>query len=260
MIDRGFITIKRGILSHPIVGAVKPFSVYEAWQWLLFEAAYKARRVNVGGVVVHHNRGQLSHSERFLAEKWGWSKSKVHRFLRRLETELMVNLCKDHETNLITICNYDEHQLGRTADEPASEPQTGPAADQQRTKDKEGKKEIIDIDTPADAGTVAVFPDEPSTESVESPRGLAQKYAFESGVIKLNAHDLDLWRKSFSNLDLDAELLSLTEWAAGLSPGRWFFAVSGALAKRNREMKVRLEEAKAPEKEFKWTSKIEGVI
>lgn len=60
---------------------------------------------------------------------------------------------------------------------------------------------------------------------------------FESGIIRLNASDLEKWKRAYCNLDVEAELLGLTEWA-GQQP-KWFFAVSGALAKRNREVGIR---------------------
>jgi uncharacterized protein YdaU (DUF1376 family) len=62
-------------------------------------------------------------------------------------------------------------------------------------------------------------------------------YAFESGVIRLNETDFNRWKEAFSNLDLRAELVGLTEWAA--SQKNWFNAVSGALTKRNREIHTR---------------------
>lgn len=71
----------------------------------------------------------------------------------------------------------------------------------------------------------------------DTPDGVPSKYAFESGVIRLNQRDFDQWRDAFPNLDLKAELLSLTEWAEHQS--KWFFAVSGALAKRNRDVGIR---------------------
>jgi hypothetical protein len=67
-------------------------------------------------------------------------------------------------------------------------------------------------------------------------------YAFESGVIRLTAKDLQKWKAAFGHLNLEAELLSLTEWADQQS--KWFFAVSGALAKRNREMGLREKTAR----------------
>lgn len=88
---------------------------------------------------------------------------------------------------------------------------------------KESKKENDDVKVP---------------DSV--PR---EAYAFESGIIRLNQKDFDQWKLAFSHLDLAAELLSLTKWA-GEQGKNWFFAISGALAKRNREVGIKIEQAK----------------
>jgi hypothetical protein len=82
------------------------------------------------------------------------------------------------------------------------------------------------------------------TEKKEDAADAApSKYVFESGVIRLSKKHFDKWCDAYSNLDLKAELMGLTQWA-GQQPD-WFFAVSGALAKRNREQAIRLAEARA---------------
>jgi hypothetical protein len=58
----------------------------------------------------------------------------------------------------------------------------------------------------------------------------------------LTAKDFLQWQKAFSYLDLAAELIALAPWAA--EQQSWFNAVSGALAKRNREEKLRREKSK----------------
>ena len=63
--------------------------------------------------------------------------------------------------------------------------------------------------------------------------GSPAEYAFEAGTIRLTQRDYDAWVKAFPNLSLDAELWQLDEWAS--QQPKWFPAVSGALAKRNRE-------------------------
>lgn len=78
---------------------------------------------------------------------------------------------------------------------------------------------------------------EPERKEEDAPTGATTsgKYAFESGVIKLNQKSFDKWRQAFSYLDLRAELVALEYWAGKQTD--WFHAVSGALAKRNREQK-----------------------
>lgn len=83
-----------------------------------------------------------------------------------------------------------------------------------------------------------------------------EKYAFESGVIRLTKKDFEQWKALFSYLDVPAELLTLTQFAQK-NLDSWFFAVQGALGKRNREVKAARE--KNPD-QFKWRSGIEGVV
>jgi uncharacterized protein YdaU (DUF1376 family) len=78
-------------------------------------------------------------------------------------------------------------------------------------------------------------------------------YAFESGKIRLIQRDFDLWRASYSHLDVGAELLAMTEWAG--QQRSWFNAVKGALAKKNQQAKERKTQGET----FKWNG-IEGVI
>jgi len=80
-------------------------------------------------------------------------------------------------------------------------------------------------------------------------------YVFESGVIRLNQKDFDQWKRAYSNLELEAELIALSTWAQEQGPQRWFPAVSNALTKKNREAK---RAANAPE--FKYMSGIEGIV
>lgn len=68
-------------------------------------------------------------------------------------------------------------------------------------------------------------------------------YAFAARHIRLTAADLEAWRKAFPRLDLEAELWGLDAWAGGQKS--WFKAVSGALAKKNREAAERIRARQA---------------
>lgn len=95
----------------------------------------------------------------------------------------------------------------------------------------------------------------PSADNLEIPETLRRsKYAFESGVIRLSEKDFQSWKASFSYLDVPAELLQLTEFAQNNSD-KWFFAVQGALAKRNRAAKSATQKPV-----FRTLSGMEGII
>lgn len=91
----------------------------------------------------------------------------------------------------------------------------------------------------------------------DTASAVSTPYAFESGVIRLTQVDFDKWKTAFSYLDLAAELIALTEWA-GAQP-KWFFAVSGALAKRNREAKAAREAPQLDANQMYWGNRTPGI-
>lgn len=93
--------------------------------------------------------------------------------------------------------------------------------------------------TPSSPGTPSLPQKSTSTINLAS----AEAYAFERGAIKLNQKDFNQWKRAFPNLALEAELHSLAPWAAKQTS--WFDAVSGALAKKQRQALLEIERVKA---------------
>jgi hypothetical protein len=136
MSEEGFIAIARGILDHHIVGARKPFSYLEAWIWLLLEARWASGRIQVAnGRVVNLERGQISHSLRYLATAWGWKTKRVRTFLRRLETGTQIGTQTGTGQMVITICNYNQYQNLSAAKGTAKGMLTGTQRAQRETKE-----------------------------------------------------------------------------------------------------------------------------
>lgn len=114
----GFYVMKRGWRDHPVFKG--EFSRGDAWGWLIENACWRETMVKVGGQYVELQRGELSFSVRFMAEKWDWSKSRVDRFLNELnalgmiETRSKIGTVCDkksgHGQTVITICNYAKYQ------------------------------------------------------------------------------------------------------------------------------------------------------
>jgi hypothetical protein len=63
----------------------------------------------ISGFIVRWQRGQVLASIRYLADRWGWTKSKAERFLILLRDEKMIKTETAAGTiqTIITICNYD---------------------------------------------------------------------------------------------------------------------------------------------------------
>lgn len=143
MSERGTFSVDRGIWSHPAF-AQEPFTEAQAFMWLVGEAAYAAHERRVGSASVALERGQTCHSVRFMAETWQWSKSRVDRFLQRLEKRDMLVRESGTEPLVVTICNYDKYQpstsKSRDTKRDAKRDTTGTPAGQQRDKVEEGNK------------------------------------------------------------------------------------------------------------------------
>jgi hypothetical protein len=136
----GFFTVDRRMFDHPMFKPEK-FCERAAWLWLLREAQWTAGKVRVGRAVIELERGQLAHSRRFIARAWGWDESAVRRVLTRWEKYGAINPQTTRDATIITICNYDEYQLGRPTDDQQPDPQT---THNRPTSDPKYKKEIIE--------------------------------------------------------------------------------------------------------------------
>jgi hypothetical protein len=144
MTELGVFAVDRGVFDHPLLArdvSKEPFSRAEAWLWLLAGAAWKDRRYSRAGHVLTLRRGQLSHSLRYIASAWGWSKSATERFLGRLKTETMIETDTGTGALVITICNYDAYQRVSLPTGTQTGTDGGTAAGQQRDR----KEDIQDI-------------------------------------------------------------------------------------------------------------------
>ena len=131
----GTVNISRDLWDDTAFAA-DPFSEREAWIWLIAEASWKPRARRVGDYVVNLERGQAAHSTRFLAETWGWTHSKVRRYLDRLEKLNLITRKTDTGVSVITVCKYDKFQ------NPAQASDTGPTQVRHTSGTNEKKGEI----------------------------------------------------------------------------------------------------------------------
>lgn len=149
----GFYLMHRDWQDNAVFGN-EEYSSRDAWVWLVENAAWKPSRVRVKGEVVELGRGELCFAQRFMAEKWGWSKSRVDRFLKRLCAENMISIrSKTGATagqgsgqgqSIITVCNYAEYQDLSDGQRGNEKRQTGATAGQQRGEEEQGNKGTIE--------------------------------------------------------------------------------------------------------------------
>ena len=106
----GFIKVYRSIQGHWLFTG-KPFCELAAWIDLLLLAAWENHPDKRGQT---QNRGEICTSQLVLAERWGWSRRTVERFLKRLQVDGMVLITTDRNKNTggtrLTLLNFARYQ------------------------------------------------------------------------------------------------------------------------------------------------------
>lgn len=107
--NRGFIKLYRCCRNNSL-WLEKPFSRWQAFEYLLLAAAYEPTDALIKNKVVHLERSQLIRAVRTLAADWGWSTKKVINFLTLLENTKMATSKGTPQGTLITIEKYNFYQ------------------------------------------------------------------------------------------------------------------------------------------------------
>lgn len=137
----GYIKLHRGWRDTDGLSRSAVFSECEAWLWLLENCAWKPMsRWNGKGEEIHLRPGQMHVSLRSLSAAWGWSKSRVERFLERLERVKKARQESGQSGTVLTIVNWAKYQDSGTASGTASGTVAGQPRDTQE-EGKEGKEE-----------------------------------------------------------------------------------------------------------------------
>lgn len=146
--NRGYIKIWRKIKDNPLWTEKRILSRFEAWFDLISSANGKDKEVFFDGKSLLIKRGQYLTSERSLADRWSWSKTKTRLFLNRLQnTDHMIKKESDHKKTIITILNYEIynplHGQKKTTDSDCEKTTERPLTDHRlapTNKDKECKQ------------------------------------------------------------------------------------------------------------------------
>lgn len=109
MAGRGYISIHRQITDHWL-WEDKPFSYGQAWIDLILLANHEDRQKPYKGQMKTYHRGDVNVSLTFLADRWGWSRQKVRRFINLLENAEMVTAHVTTNDTTISLVNYSKFQ------------------------------------------------------------------------------------------------------------------------------------------------------
>ena len=124
----GYITKWRRYQNHRFYPTQenREFTRGEAWEDLLFAAAFKPHARYFKGKEYHLNVGELVTSQRDLADRWKWSRGKVRRFLDDLyehgEAAHQTDHLAAHESTHVTIYGLAGYEDARPTSRPTSRP------------------------------------------------------------------------------------------------------------------------------------------
>lgn len=111
----GWIKLYRKLQDNPLFkGHADRVAV---WVWLLLSATHSEHAVMFGGKRIKLKPGQLTTGRKKLASELGLNENKVQRILKRFETEHLIEQRTDHQCRLISILNWNEHQLSEQRNE-----------------------------------------------------------------------------------------------------------------------------------------------
>jgi hypothetical protein len=204
--SEGWFCLHRGWRDNPLFSG--EYSRADAWVWLIENACWKASRSRIKGETIELARGELTFSQRFLADKWGWSKSRVDRFISDLRGEGMIETRSKNGASaghsagqgqsIISICNYEKYQDISNPQRGNDEAASGATSGQRRGEEEQGNQETRDIPSANADGRSA-----PDASALD-----LAKTIFRSGVIILKAGGQDerqarstigRWKKTYSD-------------------------------------------------------------
>ena len=151
-----WIKLYRSLLNNDIY-LIKPFDRLHAWIDLLLLAENKTHKKLWRGKLTEFKRGDVNLSIERLAERWGWSRGKVERFLSNLSDLEMISLNVHRNRTVITIEKWEffqGQQTSKRTSERTSNEQSERAKNEQSNDEylknnnknnKESKKEVAPL-------------------------------------------------------------------------------------------------------------------
>lgn len=111
-----------------------------AWVDLILLANHDDNFFRARGIRIDVKRGQVGYGLDELGKRWKWSRGKVERFMKELETDETIIRQKNNVTTLISIVNYSQYQDSDKPDAKAEEKPKSKADGTQAVKQTNANK------------------------------------------------------------------------------------------------------------------------
>lgn len=111
----GWVKVYRDIENNWLWEDI-PFSRGQAFIDLLLMVNHQDKKILFNGDLVEVKRGSRITSLRQLGESWGWSRTKVKKFLEQLEKDGMITVKSDSKKTVVSIENYSFYQDSKSSE------------------------------------------------------------------------------------------------------------------------------------------------
>lgn len=201
----GWLKLYRSIQNHWL-WEDKPFSRGQAFIDLLLMANHKDNKILFNGELIEIKRGSRITSLRQLSDAWGWSTTKVKKFLELLEKENMITVKSDNKKTLVTIENYGIYQDVGNAEETQEKQQNNTEVTQK--KNKKNSKEIQKKTNKNDKERYKNDKERKEGEEEESPPTSPRFYPSPIHELLANSDSLSSvsYKTFFENADIREEV------------------------------------------------------
>lgn len=135
-----FFKLARQITESAIWDDGTPFDKAHAWIDLLMYVNWADAERPIRGEIIKVKRGSQFTSDKFLANRWHWSRNRVRRFLDTLERAGMVTVHRTSIGTYINVVNYSKFQDKRTSNRTGNGTSSGTSSGTQLYK----KVEMVD--------------------------------------------------------------------------------------------------------------------
>ena len=111
---QGWIKLYRQIQDSALWDDGEPFDKAHAWIDLLLCVNHADRQKMIAGEIVTVKQGEMFTSDKFLANRWHWSRNRVRRFLETIERNNMIYVKRTPNGTWLNVVNYAKYQGQRT--------------------------------------------------------------------------------------------------------------------------------------------------
>lgn len=148
--SKGWILLYRQIMDSTIWDDGTPFDRAHAWIDLIMLANFAEETRIISGQTVTIHRGQAFVSDKYLMDRWHWSRNRVRRFIRDIQNLGMGTAVRTGVGTWINIENYEKFQNSRTGVDTGDGTGKGTTVDTSRgtsggTQNKKGERRLKNI-------------------------------------------------------------------------------------------------------------------